>query len=639
MGHVVTLHMQSSRAKRGVTLSSETGRTNRPHKSLPLSKMDYETKFFPRIGGFGRYTKKVVVWSWFPSFAVALNVTSSMFLTMTPETFHCRPDPLLLPMSNLTEEELIRASIPWDEDGGPSRCELLKNLNGSVEASGSSDEWERVPCTRGWVYSTEWNLVCKDSWQIPVHNICFVTGSILGYIVFGALCDRLGRRHCFTFALILSCVFGAVICFSESSVVSLPLRLCQGLSLAGVSVSSYITRLELCDLPHRLTVAMVAVLFAVGAETVLPAVALACHSWQILQAVVTLPLVLLLPYWCCVSVFPESPRWQLATSQIPQVKWSLKEFTIRNQVCLLYGVAMTDSLLSEINSVYEEDCQPRFYSLLSLLHHPVTRRNCLTLSFTVFTAAAIQHCFTTDLYSYSTHFYLNYYVRVSAAAAASVFLYLLANRYGRRGVLLFSAIATCLPSLLLLAFKQNLYGVLVLALSTVGLLFCQVLAVLSVFFACEVMPTVIRGGCLGLVLASYSAGTAASFLVGLQTDFYYLYHLILAFFTVFSIIVILRLPESNRRPLPDFLEEGESQRRPLILPSPLDGAKQLGAQNLWKDQRRKSLRVERTPAQALEEHADIPDGNPETPPLSLSDTASQDQEYETLAETESETAL
>lgn len=48
----------------------------------------------------------------------------------------------------------------------------------------------------------------------------------------------------------------------------------------------------------------------------------------------------------CASVFPESPRWQLATSQIPQLKWSLKEFTIRNEVCLLYGVAMTDSLLS-----------------------------------------------------------------------------------------------------------------------------------------------------------------------------------------------------------------------------------------------------------------------------------------------------
>lgn len=58
---------------------------------------------------------------------------------------------------------------------------------------------------------------------------------------FCACVFRLGRRNCFIFALILSCVFGAVICFSESSVVSLPLRLCQGLSLAGVSVSSYIT--------------------------------------------------------------------------------------------------------------------------------------------------------------------------------------------------------------------------------------------------------------------------------------------------------------------------------------------------------------------------------------------------------------
>lgn len=173
MGRVVTLHMQSSRSKRGVTLSSETGRTSRPHKSLPLSKMDYETKFFPRIGGFGRYTKKVVVWSWFPSFAVALNVTSSMFLTMTPETFHCRPDPLLLPMSNLTEEELIRASIPWDEDGGPSRCELLKNLNGSVEASGSSDEWEKVPCTWGWVYSTEVGLQTNFVTEVRRH-LCVV---------------------------------------------------------------------------------------------------------------------------------------------------------------------------------------------------------------------------------------------------------------------------------------------------------------------------------------------------------------------------------------------------------------------------------------------------------------------------------
>lgn len=146
--------MQTSRGIRGGALSLESG-TN--HKPVPPSKMDFEAKFFPRIGGFGRYTKKVVMWSWFPSFAVALNLTSTVFLTMTPGSFHCKPDPWLLPaalpVSNLTKNELIKVSIPWDKDSGLSRCELLKYLNGSTGAPDSSANWEKVPCTKGWEYS------------------------------------------------------------------------------------------------------------------------------------------------------------------------------------------------------------------------------------------------------------------------------------------------------------------------------------------------------------------------------------------------------------------------------------------------------------------------------------------------------
>lgn len=35
----------------------------------------------------------------------------------------------------------------------------------------------------------------------------------------------------------------------------------------------------------------------------------------------------------CASVFPESPRWLLATDQIPELKRSLQEFSTRNAVC------------------------------------------------------------------------------------------------------------------------------------------------------------------------------------------------------------------------------------------------------------------------------------------------------------------
>ena len=55
--------------------------------------------------------------------------------------------------------------------------------------------------------------------------------------------------------------------------------------------------LEVCDPPHRLMVAMIGGFFGVGAELLLPGVVILCRDWQILQAVATLPLILLLSYW------------------------------------------------------------------------------------------------------------------------------------------------------------------------------------------------------------------------------------------------------------------------------------------------------------------------------------------------------
>lgn len=55
--------------------------------------------------------------------------------------------------------------------------------------------------------------------------------------------------------------------------------------------------MELCDPSHRLMVAMVGGFFGVFAELLLPGFAALCRDWPILQAVVTVPLLLLLSYW------------------------------------------------------------------------------------------------------------------------------------------------------------------------------------------------------------------------------------------------------------------------------------------------------------------------------------------------------
>ncbi|XP_040897539.1 putative solute carrier family 22 member 31 [Toxotes jaculatrix] len=544
-------------------------------------QMDYETKIFPHTGGYGRYNRIVVVFSWFPNFAVMLNLFCDVFYTLIPDSYHCRPDPQLLPstflLSNFTRQGYLNLTIPWVNGSGLSHCELFKYPPNASDFSENVPR-ERVPCTKGWEYAhlvglrsnfvTEWNLVCSDYWKIPLQHICFMTGWIMGYVFLGTLCDWLGRRRGFLLSIGLSSLFGVAVCLSSSAIVFLLLRLSQGAMLAGVFVSSYIARLELCDPPHRLMVAMISGFFAVFAELVLPGVAALCRDWPVLQAVATLPLLLLLSYWCCASLFPESPRWLLATAQIPQAKRSLQEFSTRNGACLQDEIYPGETLLSEIDSAYGEDSRPRYHSVLELRRTRTIWKNCLILSFTLFIGTGIQYCFTRNLHGYSSNFYFSYFLRVITGALACIFICLSVSHFGRRGILLLSAIITGLSSLLLLALTQYLRGGLVLVLSVVGLLFSQALAMLSVFFACEVMPTVVRGGCLGLVLAAGCVGMAASSLMELQNNSgYFLHHVIFASFAVLSVLCIMLLPESKRKPLPDSLKEGESQRRPPLFMS------------------------------------------------------------------------
>ncbi|XP_037652179.1 putative solute carrier family 22 member 31 [Sebastes umbrosus] len=541
-------------------------------------QMDYETKIFPHTGGYGRYNRLVVLFSWFPNFAVMLNLFSDVLYTLIPETYHCKPDPRLLPSaflpSNLSRQDYLHLSIPWVNGSGLSHCELFKYPPNSSDFSDKVSR-KRVSCTLGWEYNhaaglhsnyvTEWNLVCSNYWKIPLQHICFMSGWILGYILLGTLCDWLGRRRCFLLSISLSSLLGVAVCLSNSPVVFLLLRLSQGAMLAGAFLSSYIARLELCDPPHRLMVAMISGFFALFAELLLPGIAVLCRDWPILQAVATLPLILLLSYWCCASVFPESPRWLLATGQIPRVKRSLQEFSTRNGVCLRDEIYPGETLLSEIDSAYGEDCRPKYFSVLELRRTRVIWKNCLILSFTLFIGTGIQYCFTRNLHGYSSNFYFSYFLRVITGALACIFVCLTVNHFGRRGMLLLSAIITGLSSLLLLALTQYLHGGLVLVLSVLGLLFSQALAMLSAFFACEVMPTVVRGGCLGLVLAAGCVGMAASSLMELQNNSgYFLHHVIFASFAVLSVLCIMLLPESKRKPLPDSLKDGENQRRPPL---------------------------------------------------------------------------
>lgn len=122
---------------------------------LSSKTMLFEAKIYPQVGGYGRYNRLVAVFSWFPHFAVALNLFCDIFLTLVPESYHCLADPELLPaaflLSNFSTQTYLNFTVPWLNGSGLSHCELYKYPRNWTNFTESAHR-TRVPCTRGWWY-------------------------------------------------------------------------------------------------------------------------------------------------------------------------------------------------------------------------------------------------------------------------------------------------------------------------------------------------------------------------------------------------------------------------------------------------------------------------------------------------------
>uniref|UniRef100_A0A8C3XNB0 Solute carrier family 22 member 31 n=1 Tax=Chelydra serpentina TaxID=8475 RepID=A0A8C3XNB0_CHESE len=234
--------------------------------------------------------------------------------------------------------------------GGPAQRGL--HCSGGCDVPSGLELWEATmpvhppPCVRPIQcgikdfiapssFLSQWDLVCSDRWKVPLEQTTYLLGWLSGCIALGLACDRCGRRATFVFSLVLAVPLGIGVALALNYMMLLSLRLLLGAALAGTFLSLYVARLELCDPPHRLMVVMVAGFFWVAGELLLPGLAVLCRQWRLLQGAVTLTLAL------CPSLFPESPRWLLATRQLEKGRKGLRALAEGN------GVSLEDEFYSQ----------------------------------------------------------------------------------------------------------------------------------------------------------------------------------------------------------------------------------------------------------------------------------------------------
>ncbi|XP_063169022.1 putative solute carrier family 22 member 31 [Candoia aspera] len=531
--------------------------------------MDFDGQVLRQAGGFGRRTRFLAAASGLPNMPLALGLAAGLLLAAVPQ-HRCRPDPALLPaaLRNVSGPDLLNASAP---PGSPCLLYRYAQAGGAPGPPNGTG-----PCTRGWQYAlpaaglrstvvTQWDLVCSRRWRVPLEQTTHLLGWMVGYAGSGAACDRLGRRTTFILSLTLSVPLGFAVALAVDYLMLVIMRLLFGAMLAGTFLSLYVARLELCDPPHRLVVTMSASFFWVAGQMILPGLAVACVEWRLLQGAITLGLALLAACWWSPSLFPESARWLLATRQLERGKRALQDLARGNGVSPENGSWTGEPLSPEMDGRPEGIPRAEYHSVFRLFGTRVVWKNSVILGFTAFIGSGIRHSFTRNLAPYAPRFYFPYFLLAGSEAVAIFFLLLTVDRFGRRAVLLFSTILTGVSSLLLLALMQHLMAWLVLALSVLGILASQAVATLSVFFASEVLPTVVRGAGLGLILAAHAMGQAATPLMDIQRSrAFFLHHVVFASFAILSVLSIMLLPESSHRPLPDSMQEGESQHRPPL---------------------------------------------------------------------------
>ncbi|XP_024833826.1 putative solute carrier family 22 member 31 isoform X2 [Bos taurus] len=190
--------------------------------------MEHEARVLRLAGGFGRARCLLAAASWLPCVALGLALGSELLLTALP-AHHCGSDP-------------ARA---------PSTC-LPLSYPESVPRAGSDGA---RPCSRGWYYAqpaadllrspvTQRNLVCEDGWKVPLEQVDHLLGRLLGCVLLGLGCDWFGRRAVFVGSLVLATGLGVGEALVASFPALLTLRLLRGGALAGASLALYVARTE-----------------------------------------------------------------------------------------------------------------------------------------------------------------------------------------------------------------------------------------------------------------------------------------------------------------------------------------------------------------------------------------------------------
>uniref|UniRef100_A0A8D2E0Y8 Solute carrier family 22 member 24 n=1 Tax=Sciurus vulgaris TaxID=55149 RepID=A0A8D2E0Y8_SCIVU len=469
----------------------------------------------------------------------------------------------------LSQDALLRISIPLDSNLKPQKCRRfihpqwqLLHLNETIT---NTTEPDTEPCVDGWVYDqssfpstiiTKWDLVCGSQSLRSVVQALFMTGSLLGTLIYSILSDCFGRKVVYLWCLLQLGIADTSAAFAPTFLIYCLLRFWAGTNITTIMHNSSSLVSEWTTTRWKtLGIIMILSSYSIG-QMLLGGLAFAIRSWYTLHLALSIPLfVLFLPSRKLVESF----RWLIVRNQLEN---GIKEL---RRVAHINGKKNTEEILTTeyVKSTIQKELDEIQIktSVFQLLHAPkvIMRTSCL--SFIRFANAVSFYGLVLNLQHLGSNIFL-FQVLFGAIMLIARFISVWTLNYmGRRtNQILFAFLAGV--SILVNTFLPQEMQTLRVVLATVGIGALSAANTGSALHQLELIPTIFRSILGGIILIFYrTGGIFAPLLMTLQGYSPHLTWIIYGVITLLAGLLALLLPETRNQPLVNTIQDVENDTK------------------------------------------------------------------------------
>ncbi|XP_022709861.1 organic cation transporter protein-like isoform X2 [Varroa jacobsoni] len=419
----------------------------------------------------------------------------------------------------------------------------------------------RQPCEFGWVYDTkhfgptatsEWNLVCRDSWMRSGVQSTIMAGSFSGVTIFGKLSDAFGRKKTFYVGVLIAALVGVAGTFASSLLWFNVCRFVIAGCAAGLTAAIVTLFMEVMPNTDRV---LMNVGFGIG--YVIPMALIGFMSWmfqnfRLMQLALGLSFLLVVPFYPYIE---ESPKWLLAKNRVDEAAKCIDRILRRS------GRSASDMTRTMVRIAaqaqrHPEKSQPTLGDLLRL---STLRINAVSIFTLWFCESITYYHIMLNAHKFPGTPQLNYALSASAEIPAALIGIWVCRRIGRRisqivpillSVVSLSLVLFFIPRL---ATWPNLLAMMWIRFLLKSQNFTQWIAVHENF------PTPLRSTGFALCHMFSRCGAAmAPFVVDLgRTTHSAIPHIVFFISAAIECVCLQWLPETLDEPLPDTLEDLE----------------------------------------------------------------------------------